>query len=188
MGLGFRACVRGRDLNFFLKPVRFVPIKVARMSTISSLISTTGLYSSYPATSPTGSAPVQQNLGPIGVAPQSGNLSAAQKALAAVQDGLASNASESSDSGDSNDPTSSTEDPYVDNSEAAADYDAMVKDLQSGNLTAAQKDYATLQTDLKVHGVHHHGGVRHTLPTIESASTDSSAIDGASGNLVNVTV
>jgi outer membrane protein assembly factor BamD (BamD/ComL family) len=79
---------------------------------------------------------------------QSGNLSAAQTDLAALQQ-----------VGPQANSTSSTQS----NNPIAQAFNQLSQDLRSGNLSAAQQDYATVRQDFQnqatqVHHHHHHGG------------------------------
>jgi len=89
----------------------------------------------------------QQEFKQLGQDLQSGNLSAAQADVAALQSELPTNSTSSSGS----------------NNPISQEFAQLAKDLQSGNTAAAQKDYAALQQDFqsqaaKTHHHHHHGG------------------------------
>jgi hypothetical protein len=85
-------------------------------------------------------SPVQlaQSVKSIGSALQTGNLSAAQKALASTQQNLPMGL------------LLSVSEPSGNNSQANTDYQAMRNALVSGNLTAAQQAYIRLQSDLEI--------------------------------------
>ena len=137
------------------------------------------------------SSQTANNLTNLGGALQSGDLTDAQTALVAVQSGLtdegASNVhpapttTVTTDSGSDDSNTNNPSGPFTNNQQANADYQSMVLNLGQGNIAAAAKDYAQLQTDLKLHGQHHGGTVS------VSVNTNSSADDTA-GSVFSVTV
>jgi hypothetical protein len=116
----------------------------------------------------------------IGSALQSGNLSAAQSALAEFQEDLPGNSQTSNNQ------------PFGSNTQANTDYQNLVSALKSGNLSAAQTAYAGLQNDLqgaetaKTHHHHHHGssGSDTTTATSTVATSSSSA---TADSLLNIT-
>jgi hypothetical protein len=69
------------------------------------------------------------------------------------------------------------------NSEASSDYRTLVKDLVSGNVSAAQKDNAKLQSDLKLGQVQ--GQSDYQAP---SSDFTVSAASVSSGSVIDVTV
>jgi hypothetical protein len=80
----------------------------------------------------------------------------------------------------SNTDTSDVDNPdtsFINNQQASADYQSMVLNLGQGNLAAAAKDYAQLQTDLKLHGQHH-----------SSSTVSASTTADAAGSVFSVTV
>jgi len=102
---------------------------------------------------------IQQDFQQLGQDLQSGNLTPAQSDLAALQQLLPGQQTQSATA-----PTNATSgaQPVNPISQAVAQLGA---DLQSGNLPAAQSDFATLQQDLQLQGGvssrrfhHHHGG------------------------------
>lgn len=106
------------------------------------------------------SNPFQQDMQQMGQALQSGNLSAAQSDFAALQAAF-SQSTTSTASASSTSASTSTSNPV------AQAFNQLATDLQSGNLSAAQKDYSTVQQDLQsqggtsashFHHHHHHGG------------------------------
>ena len=111
------------------------------MSSIASVLPMTGfnqikpVYSVVNQGSP---APLAQSVKSIGSALQTGNLSAAQKALASPQQNLPMGL------------LLSVSQPSGNNSQANTDYQAMRNALVSGNLTAAQQAYVRLQSDLEI--------------------------------------
>jgi hypothetical protein len=102
--------------------------------------------------------PLQQQLQQLGQALQSGNLSAAQSDFATLQQAFSQPAATSG-------ATSGTTSAATTNPVHQA-FNQLASDLQSGNLSAAQKDFSTVQQDLKSPGPpsathrfpHHHGG------------------------------
>ncbi|MGB8010107.1 MAG: hypothetical protein WCF68_00720 [Terriglobales bacterium] len=100
------------------------------------------------------SNPLTQQLQQLGQALQSGNLSAAQSDFASLQAAFSQPASTS---GSATTSTSSTTASPVNQA-----FSQLASDLQSGNLSAAQKDFSTVQQDLKSQGTvsgshfHHH--------------------------------
>jgi outer membrane protein assembly factor BamD (BamD/ComL family) len=155
------------------------------MSSISSVNSTTN--PNQTTNQQSGYTQIAQNFQAIGSALQSGDLSSAQSALAAFQQALQGNSQ-------SNSQTSSSQ-PFGKNSQANKDYQNLTSALQSGNLSTAQKAYASLQNDLKsaqstksAHkGHHHHHAASATSATASSTtpttSSTSSSTVGSDGSL-----
>jgi DNA-binding FadR family transcriptional regulator len=169
--------------TFYLKTFPFQPIKggngkecpliasqTNHMSSISSVSSTTN---PYPSASQSGFGQLVQDFKSLGSALQSGDLSTAQSALAAVQQALQGNSQASSSQ------------PFGKNSQANTDYQTLASALQSGDLAGAQKAFASLQTDLKAaHKGHHHhspGTTTSSAPTSPAATT-SSKVDSDGDN------
>jgi outer membrane protein assembly factor BamD (BamD/ComL family) len=155
------------------------------MSSISSVNSTTN--PNQTTNQQSGYTQIAQNFQAIGSSLQSGDLSSAQSALAALQQALQGNSQ-------SNSQTSSSQ-PFGKNSQANKDYQNLTSALQSGNLSTAQKAYASLQNDLKsaqstksAHkGHHHHHAASATSATASSTtpttSSTSSSTVGSDGSL-----
>lgn len=99
----------------------------------------------------------------IGNALQSGDVSAAQSALATFQKNL----------------PGGSQQPFGSNSAANTDFNNLSSALQSGNLSGAKQAFANLQTDLegggKTHGHHHHHGGGVSDAAASSSSTDSTS-------------
>jgi len=97
----------------------------------------------------------QQDFQQLGTDLQSGNTSAAQSDFVTIQNDLSQFSSTSASKSTS---TSQSSSPL------AQAFDQLGQDLQSGNLSGAQKDYATIQQDLQTqlsqthHHHHHHSG------------------------------
>ncbi len=87
--------------------------------------------------------PIQQNFQQLGQALQSGNLSSAQSDFASLQEAFSQPATTT---GNATSTTSATA-----NSVNQA-FNQLASDLQAGNLSAAQKDYSTIQQTL--HSAH----------------------------------
>jgi hypothetical protein len=117
----------------------------------------------------------------LGLALQSGNLSAAQTAFASLQQSQ-------------NPGTQSTSS----NNPVTADMTSLANALNSGNLSAAQASYTQLQQDSQAQGVghhhHHHGGggggmgsavqsLMSQLSSPSSTSTGTSSTSSAPGTL-----
>lgn len=84
---------------------------------------------------------LQQNFQQLGQALQSGNISCAQSDFASLQ---AAFSQPSTTSGNTASTTSASANPV---NQA---FNQLASDLQSGNLSAAQKDYSTLQQNLQI--------------------------------------
>lgn len=108
----------------------------------------------------------QQEFKQLGQDLQSGNLSAAQQDFVTLQQDLQQTGSTSTTSATSTASTSAAQ-----SSESISQlFQQLGEDLQSGNLSGAQQDFQSLQTDLQnlvsgqsqsgeaVHGHHHHHG------------------------------
>ena len=82
----------------------------------------------------------------IGAALQSGNLTSAQTALAAIQKDFqaVTQSAATTSSG-----TAAATQPFGTNTQANTDFQTLTNSLKSGDLTGAQKAFASLQTDLK---------------------------------------
>jgi hypothetical protein len=110
-------------------------------------------------------AKITYGLGVIGSKLKSGNLSAAQTAFSTYQQSVEGNS------------------PFGMNSQANTDYQNLMADLQSGDLSAAQKDFVRLQTDLQPEkdstkiggfGLHHHGAKTGATTPITNGLTETS--------------
>jgi hypothetical protein len=144
------------------------------MTTTSSLSLTPGFTSPYlPANQKNpGSFPAGSTVG--------GNARETGSASAGLRPGEIPESSFST-GGDTSGSDAAESEPVSYNSEASSDYRTLVKDLVSGNVGAAQKDNAKLQSDLKLGQVQ--GGYRAQL----SDSTVSAA-SVSSGSVIDVTV
>ena len=87
---------------------------------------------------------IQQDFKQLAGSLQSGDLAGAQKAYAALQKLLPSQSKNSTSSTQSSSQSSSSSTNPIVN-----DFNALGKALQSGDLTAAQSAFSTLQSDLK---------------------------------------
>lgn len=100
----------------------------------------------------------QQSLQQFSQALQSGNASAAQSDFAALQQAFSQPANPTSSNS-----SSATSSPSTPTTQALKQ---LASDLQSGNISAAQQDYTTLQQDLRSQGgpaknhFHHHDGLK----------------------------
>jgi hypothetical protein len=114
---------------------------------------------------------------------QSGNLSAAQSDFASIQQlqtGSSSTSSASSTSPtSSSSSTSSTSSSQSSNSVAQA-FNQLSQDLQSGNLPAAQQDYAKIQQDFQSQGTQEHHHHHHQPHHGEGSGTSGSGSDSIS--------
>ena len=88
--------------------------------------------------------PYQQQLQQLGKALQSGNLSAAQSDFATLQQAFSQPASTIATTTGAASTTTSNP--------ANQSFNQLASDLQSGNLAAAQKDFSTVQQDIKGYG------------------------------------
>jgi len=122
----------------------------------------------------------QQEFTQLGQDLQSGNLSAAQSDFATLQ----ANAPQGSNSTNSFPISSSTSSSQSSNPIAQA-FNQLSSALQSGNLSAAQQDYSTIQSDFQSQlaqsestpGRHHH---HHASESSGSSSSSSSEQNGIS--------
>jgi len=108
----------------------------------------------------------------LGQALQSGNLTSAQSAFAALQQNLSQTSQSSSGQG-----------PLAANSAASKDVQSIQSALQSGDISGAQKAFTQLKTDLqssqKAHGGHHHG---HHAPAVNDGDGDANDASAASSS------
>ena len=116
---------------------------------------------------------------------QSGDLSGAQQAFAALQQAGSSSGTQGQGS-----PPSGQNNPL------ASDLSTLGQALQSGDLSSAQKAFATLQQDMQgmrqAHHHHHHGGVQGAAASVVSglSATEgaaTSADNDSSGVKINTT-
>lgn len=88
--------------------------------------------------------PYQQAFQQLGQNLKSGNLSAAQSDFSTIQQAFSQSATSSS--------TSSTSTSSATSNPVSQAFNQLASDLQSGNIASAQKDFSTLQSDLKASG------------------------------------
>ncbi len=163
----------------------YSPLQAGQGSSVSS---PSGSTSNTPSSV---SSQTANNLANLGSALQAGNLSDAQTALIAVQSGLtdegasdvnpAPTTTVTTDSGEEDSSTNTPSGPFTSNQQANADYQSMVLNLDQGRIAAAAKDYAQLQTDLKLYGQHHGRSISISVNTHSRA-------DETAGNVFSVTV
>jgi|HubBroStandDraft_1064217.scaffolds.fasta_scaffold03892_5 hypothetical protein len=132
-------------------------------------------------------SPMQQQLQQLSQALQSGNLSAAQSDFATLRQAFSQPSTTSGAA--SGAPSSPTANPV---NQA---FNQLASDLQSGNLSAAQKDLSTVQQDMQsVHGTisfprfspnQHNGGGLSTGQNSLLQSLNQSGQSLSSGNLAN---
>ena len=103
----------------------------------------------------------KQGLQQLGQALQSGNLTAAQSDFATLQQAFAQTATPSATTSSVTSPVSSTgSSPTA--SPVTQAFNQLASDLQSGNLSASQKDFSNLQQDVQsVNGTGSAGNLRH---------------------------
>jgi hypothetical protein len=119
----------------------------------------------------------QQDFQQLGQDLQSGNLTAAQTDMADIQQLEPTNSSSTSSTSTASTSSTSTSSA----SSISQTFNQLSQDLKSGNLTAAQQDYDTIQQDFQSmetqatqgHHHHHHHG---------SESSDSSSSSSGSGS------
>jgi len=115
--------------------------------------------STYPYSTSNSQKPQNQNLLDLGKALQAGNVSDAQSALTAFQQGIQG---------------SSSNNPFSSNGTLSSDVQSIQSALQSGNVSSAQQAFSKLTTDMR--GAHHAhgGGHKHGggMPIQSSTSTD----------------
>jgi ribosomal protein S20 len=107
------------------------------MSSISSVSAAVNPYQTFNQTAAT---QFMNDLKPVGSALQNGDVSAAQNALAAFQQGLSSGAQSASGN------------PFGKNTQANTNYNNLSSALQDGDLTGAQTAYTSLQSALQNYG------------------------------------
>lgn len=95
---------------------------------------------------------------------QSGNLSAAQADFTSLQQAMPQSSSNLSASSISSASSTSSSSAAQSSNSISGEFSQLSQDLQSGNLSAAQSDYAKIQHDFQSQGTqghhhhHHHGG------------------------------
>jgi len=129
---------------------------------------------------------VQQEVQQLGQDLQSGNLSAAQSDFATLQQTFSQSAAASGTT--SSTTYAATTSPF----EQA--FNQLASDLNSGNLSAAQKDFSTVQQDLKSRGFHsttpphhQHGGGWSAGPTDQNSLLQDLNLVGQSLTTSNLT-
>jgi outer membrane protein assembly factor BamD (BamD/ComL family) len=134
---------------------------------------------------------VQNEFQQLGQALQSGNLSQAQSDFATLSQnvpGLGGSTASASTAAASTTPTTNA----ANTNPIAQAFAQLGQDLQSGNLTAAQQDYATIQQDVQQnagqqvgghHHHHHHGGSSQNSSSTSSSSSQANPIDQAFSQL-----
>ncbi len=134
------------------------------------------------AAGPSGFRQQFQDFKSLGASLQSGDLNAAQSALAKVADDLKSN------------QTNGKSSPLLDpNTTAGKDFKALQDALKSGDIKSAQDAFATLKKDLRAAGGthghhHHHASVDNDGGGTPGSSTATSPLSGSGPNQVlNVT-
>ena len=99
-----------------------------------------------PTQSTSASNSIQQQFQQIGQSLQSGNLSSAQSEFASLQQAFSQSVSNSTANSNSSTSTAAASSP------TAQAFNQLASDLKSGDLTAAQKDYSSIQKDFRAHG------------------------------------
>jgi DNA-binding FadR family transcriptional regulator len=117
---------------------------------------------------------------------QSGNMTGAQQAFAALQQAGSSSGAQGQSS-----PPSGQSNPL------ANDFSTLGQALQAGDLSSAQKAFATLQQDMQgirqAHHHHHHGGVQNAAASAVSGLSATGGVatsgdnDSSPGLKVNTT-
>jgi soluble cytochrome b562 len=133
---------------------------------VSPISSVDNTYQTYQANWQNNLSQVRQGFQTLASALQSGNLTDAQSAFAALQQLLPNFSAGSAGNQTQNGQSGSGQNQF------ATDFSALGQALQSGNVTQAQKAFATLQQDMQsVQGHHHHH--RHHHGSASTQSTDS---------------
>lgn len=158
------------------------------MSNVSSVTSSTSTLDQT-ANQSSAVSELAQNFQAIGSALQSGNISTAQSALSGFQQSLQGNSQGST--------SSSASPPFGKNGQANADYQNLTTALKSGNLSTAQKAYASLKDDLKspsstpstqsVHKGHHRHHRAAATDSTTSSTTSTSATSPSTVSAANST-
>jgi len=133
-----------------------------------------------PSQSTSASNPIQQQFQQLGQSLQSGNLSSAQSEFASLQQAFSQSVSNSAASSTSGSTTAST---ATSSNSVAQTFNQLASDLKSGNLTAAQKDYSSIQQDFKAKGgpVKNHLHDHHRISTGGLGSYPTTGTDATSG-------
>jgi hypothetical protein len=159
-------------------------------NTMSTIIASPVPLPVYASLNPAGASnpdATAQALSDLSTALQSGNVTAAQTALASRQKALGQGTSSSQTATDA---TTTSTSPFGSDSQANSDYKNLVSAINSGNVTDAQNALSNLQKDLKSHhgGHHGHGAPPPTQVSAVDTTSTSDATSSSSGNYVNVTV
>ena len=147
---------------------------------ISGISASTDPYQAYQANGQNNVKQFRQDFQDLASALQSGDLSGAQQAFAALQQ-LLPNPSAGSQT--STGQQGNGQNPF------SADFSALDQALKSGDLKGAQDAFAKLQQDMqsvKGHHHHHHHKTSGTTPSI--TPTTVGANDGSSNSSINLTV
>jgi len=146
-------------------------------------VSSSNLFSFDPQAGPPAAQKLKQEFQQLGSDLQAGNLSAAQADFATLQQSAPQNNTQSNtENGAQNGSTASGQNtnPLV------KAFQQLATDLQSGNLSAAQADFSTLQQDVQSQvsqGGGHHGHHRHHGGGAESSTAASSDNSNSIGQL-----
>jgi hypothetical protein len=147
---------------------------------ISGISASTDPYQAYQANGQNNLKKFRQDFQDLASALQSGDLSAAQKTFADLQQ-LLPNPSAGNQT--------STGQPGNGQNPFAADFSALDQALKSGDLSKAQDAFAKMQQDMQsVKGHHHRHHHKASVDTQTIAPTTAALNDGSSGGSFNVTV
>ena len=144
---------------------------------VSPISSVDNTYQTYQANWQNNFSQVRQGFKSLASALQSGDLTGARQAFAALQQSLPNSSAGNQ---------TQTGQPGSGQNQFATDFTALGQALQSGNVTQAQKALATLQQDMQsVQGHHHrhrhHHGSAGTQSTNSSTSNSSAQSTNVSG-------
>jgi hypothetical protein len=128
-----------------------------------------------PSQSTSASSTIQQEFKQLGQSLQSGNLSSAQSEFASLQEAFSQAASDSTASSTAGSTTAGS--TATNSNSITQTFNQLASDLKSGNLTAAQKDYSSIQQDFKAKG----GPAKNHLHDHNRTSTGGLGSDPTSG-------
>ncbi len=137
-----------------------------------------------PSQSSSATNTIQQEFQQLGQSLQSGNLSSAQSEFATLQQAFSQAGSSSTATTASGSTATGTASTAANSNSIVQPFNQLASDLKSGNLTAAQKDYSSIQRDFRAKGgpVRNHLHNHHRVSTGGLGSEPTSGIDGTSQN------
>jgi hypothetical protein len=134
-----------------------------------------------PSQSTSATNTIQPEFQQLGQSLQSGNLSSAQSEFASLRQAFSQSLSDSTRSSTSGSKTAAS--TAANSNSIAQAFNQLASDLKSGNLTAPQRDYSSIQQDFRAKGgpVRNHLHDRHRIRMRGLGSKPTTGTDAPSG-------